>query len=344
MNRRAEINPKIKFVPGIFLLLGVAGCQSIEPENLARFEFSKPQMGAPFRVVLYAGERTQAETAAQAAFRRVEELNGLLSDYDTDSELNQLSRTAGSGKAVSLGSDLWQVLTEAQRYARLSEGAFDVTIGPCVNLWRRARREQRFPDRDRIAEARESVGHEKLRLDPAGRTATLLAPDMKLDLGGIAKGYAVDEAMKVLKAHGIRRALVAAGGDIAVSDPPPGKPGWTIDVGSLDSSNAPAAKSVLLANAALSTSGDVFQHVELNGTRYSHIVDPRTCIGLTDHSLVTVIARDCTSSDVLATAISVLGPEKGIPLVDKIAGVSARIMRKPGDRIEIHESKGFKAR
>ena len=292
--------------------MAIAGCRSSPPEPLTRFEFSKPQMGAPFRIVLYAGDAARAEAAAQAAFRRVEALNEILSDYETDSELNQLSRTSGSGKAVPVSDDLWRVLVEGQRFAKLSDGAFDITVGPCVNLWRKARREKALPDSARLTEARRTVGYQKLELK--NRTARLLVPNMKLDLGGIAKGFAVDEAMKVLKQRGIRHALVGAAGDIGVSQAPPGKPGWQIEIGS--------AKVVSLSNSAVSTSGDVFQHLDINGTRYSHIVDPRTGLGLTNQLLVTVIARSSTTADALATAISVLGREKGNALAKHFRGVS----------------------
>jgi thiamine biosynthesis lipoprotein len=177
-----------------------------------------------------------------------------------------------------------------------------------VSLWRKARREERLPDAARLAEAREAVGYKKLELKE--KTARLLVPDMKLDLGGIAKGYAVDEAMKVLKDHGIRHALVAAAGDIAVSQPPPGKPGWQIEIAS-------PSKLVSLSNAAVSTSGDIFQHLEVDGVRYSHIVDPRTGIGITNHLLVSVVARNSTKADALATTISVLGREKGSELAKR---------------------------
>ena len=299
MSRGAKRNPEI----ALACLILLAGCVSGKRQNLSRFEFTKPQMGAPFRIVLYARDAAHGEAAAQAAFRRVEALNQIFSDYETDSELNELSRTAGSGKWVPVSDDLWRILVKAQEVARLSDGAFDITIGPCVNLWRKARREKRLPDDARLAEARQAVGYEKLELK--NKAARLLVPDMKLDLGGIAKGYAVDEAMKILKTHGIRHALVAAAGDIVVSEPPPGKQGWQIEIGSSP------PKTVSLSNAAVSTSGDVFQHLEVNDVRYSHIVDPRTGIGLTNQILVTVISPDSTTADALATAICVLGGEKG---------------------------------
>jgi thiamine biosynthesis lipoprotein len=306
-----------------------------------RFEFTQPQMGLPFRIVLYAADAAAAEAAARTAFARISQLNDLLSDYDPDSELSRLSRTSGEGRAVPVSEDLWIVLERAQQLAARSDGAFDVTVGPYVNLWRKARRERKLPRAELIAEAGAAVGWEKLQLDAVSRTAKLLAPNMRLDLGGIAKGYAVDEAMKTLKAHGIERALVAGGGDMAASGPPPGQKGWRIEVAPLDVTNAPPARFVLLAHRALATSGDVFQRLEIDGQRYSHIVDPKTGLGLTDHSLVTVIAPDCTTADSLATAVSVLGPEAGLKLVEGTRGCAASIVRAPGLRIEVTESRRF---
>lgn len=324
-------------------LLLAAGCATPSPEGppLSRFEFTRPQMGLPFRIVLYAPDAATANAAAEAAFARISQLNDSLSDYDADSELSRLSRTAGEGKAVKVSNDLWTVLERSQALARRTDGAFDVTVGPVVNLWRKARREKQLPRADRLAEARAAVGWRNLELDPRARTATLLVPDMRLDLGAIAKGYAVDEALKVLRARGVTRALVAGGGDMAVGDAPPGTSGWRIEVAPLDVTNAPPARFVILRNRALATSGDVFQHVEIDGVRYSHIVDPRTGMGLTDHSLVTVIAPDCTTADSLATAVSVLGPAKGLKLVEQFPQTAAHIVRRPGTNIEVHESRNF---
>jgi thiamine biosynthesis lipoprotein len=165
----------------------------------------------------------------------------------------------------------------------------------------------------------------------------LRVPEMRLDLGGIAKGFAADEALKALRAHGIQSALVAAAGDIALGGAPPGHRGWKIEIPSLDVTNAPPARFVTVANAGVSTAGDVFQRLELNGVRYSHIVDPRTGIGLTDHSLVSVIARDAITSDALETVVSVLGPEKGLELIKKTPRTAVRVMRKPGETIEVIE-------
>jgi thiamine biosynthesis lipoprotein len=297
-------------------------------------------MGTPFRIVLYMRDKPSADAAANAAFARIRELNSILSDYDTDSELSRLSQTAGSGKAVKVGDDLWRVLERSQQVARETGGAFDITCGPVVSLWRKARREGKLPDNEKLDEARRAVGYDKLRLNSRARTAELLVPYMRLDLGAIAKGYAVDEAMKVLRSRGIRSALVSGGGDLAVSDAPPGTNGWRIELAPLDVRNAPATEFVMLKNAALATSGDIFQHVEIDGTRYSHIVDPRTGIGLTDHSLVVVVARECMTADALSTSVSVLGPEKGLKFAES-HGACARVVRKPNDKIEVRASKCF---
>lgn len=323
------------------LALNILGCRTT-PENganLQRFDYSQPQMGLPFRLVFYAPDQPTADAAARAAFSRISELNDIMSDYDADSELSRLSQTAGEDRAVPLSPDLWLVLSRAQKISEQTDGAFDVTVGPCVSLWRKARREKSLPRADLLAQARAAVGWRKLELDRERHTAKLLVPRMRLDLGSIAKGYAIDEALRVLQTNGIRHALVTGGGDMAASLPPPGKRGWRITLAPLDVTNAPPARFVLLSNAGLGTSGDLFQHVEIDGVRYSHIVNPKTGFGLTDHSLVTVIARDCTTANTLATSVSVLGPGKGIKLVEKTRDAALHLVRKPGPKIEVYATR-----
>ncbi|HOK76889.1 MAG TPA: FAD:protein FMN transferase [Verrucomicrobiota bacterium] len=309
--------------------------------SLRRYEFEEPQMGVPFRIVLYAENPAKAHAGARAAFRRIAELNDILSDYESESELNRLTRTAGTGVSIRLSDDLWRVLSRAQEIARLSGGAFDVTAGPYISLWRRARRQHELPDPVRLEQARKAVGYKNLVLDKRTRSAKLLVPKMRLDLGAIAKGYAAMEALRVLENRGIKRAMVMASGDVAAGEPPPERRGWRIEIAPLDVPEAPPRRFVLLKNHGLATSGDVFQYVEINGIRYSHIVDPRTGVGLTDHSLVTVIAPDPMTADALATAVSVLGPAKGMKLVERVQGAAAFVVRKPGDRIETHQTSRF---
>lgn len=320
--------------------LGV-GCHTNPPRPspaLNRYEYTQPQMGVPFRLVLYAESQGYADRAATDAFNRIRQLNDVLSDYEFDSELSRLSRSAGSGEAVPLSPDLLKVLTASQAMAQLSDGAFDVTVGPAVSLWRKARRDRRLPEAARLETARRAVGWQHLELDAAHRTAVLRQPGMRLDLGGIAKGYALDEALKTLASHGILNALVSGGGDLVVSAPPPGKPGWRIELAPLDVTNAPPARFVHLHHVALATSGDLFQRLEIDGRRYSHIVDPRTGVGLTDHSLVSVIAPDGMTADALSTAVSVLGPQKGAELIEAMPDTAATISRQVDNRIELKDT------
>jgi thiamine biosynthesis lipoprotein len=313
------------------LVLTLANCGYSRGTTLERFEFSQPHMGTLFRIVLYAPDAATAVAASNAAFERIAALDDIMSDYKPASELMQLCGRAG-GPPVAVSADLFRVLTAAQDLAERSDGAFDVTVGPVVRLWRRARRRHELPDPERLARALELVGYQKLSLDPEARTARLAQAGMLLDLGGIAKGYAADEALARLECFGIHSALVAGGGDIAVGDPPPGQAGWRIAIAPLEPPRIQNRKSkiqnLLLHDAAVSTSGDAEQHVEIEGVRYSHIVNPKTGMALTGRSSVTVVARHCTTSDGLATAVSVLGPERGLKLVEATPGAGALFVKE----------------
>ena len=323
----------------MLLLLLTAGCAASQPPAseslrppqsqpaLHRFEFNQQKLGAGFRIVLYAPDAVSARRAADAAYARVDDLNGVLSNYDPESELSRLSRRTDSGamaEPVEVSSDLWNVLAASVKASELSGGAFDITIGPFVRLWRRSRDLGQLPTPERIERERQSVGYRHVKLDPRRRTAQLLAPRMRLDVNGIAVGYIVDEAMKVLRERGFPRALIDAGGDLAVGDPPPGQHDWRVAVQSLQSPDETAGY-VTLRNANISTSGDTYRYVELDGKRYSHIIDPRTGLGLSRRIGVTVIVPDGMTADWLPTAVSVLGPEKGLALVEQIPGAAARI-------------------
>jgi thiamine biosynthesis lipoprotein len=261
--------------------------------ELQRFEAVEPHMGTLVRITLYAGSEREASCAFAAAFARVAELDDRLSDYKPGSELNGLSTTP---RRVS--DDLFAVLERAQRLSRETGGAFDVTLSPLTRLWRA----HRLPTETELAEALRRTGWRKVHLDAGARTVRLGAGGMQLDLGGIAKGYAAGEALRVLEARGYGRALVAVSGDLALGDPPPGREGWRISA---------AGRTLSLRNTGVSTSGDREQRFRAAGRDYSHILDPRTGLGLTNSLEVTVIAADPAAADALATTIRVLGPVRG---------------------------------
>ncbi len=274
-------------------------------------------MGTLFRLVLYTTDSTKANQAASDAFQRIDQLNDILSDYKPDSELNQLSATAGTGQKVQVSPDLWHVLTISLKAAKLSKGAFDITAGPYSKLWRRSRRQGELPSQEALAKAKKAVGYQYISVSEEKRLVELTVPGMQLDMGAVGKGYAVDEAMKVLTQHGISSALVDGGGNIAVRAAPPGQQGWQVEIGSLpeNKATAPAIQQVSLTHAGMASSGDVYQFVEIAGKRYSHIINPQTGLGLTHQAMVTVIAADGTTADLLSTTISVMGLKQGKKLL-----------------------------
>jgi thiamine biosynthesis lipoprotein len=232
-------------------------------------------------------------------------------------------------------------LQQSQSFSQKTCGALDVTVGPYVRLWRRSRQQGWLPSAERLANARNSVGYEKIRLDASSRSVQLLAPEMWLDLGGIAVGYAVDEAVRVLARAGIRHALVDAGGDIAALDPPPGTDGWRVALASCAAEQAPAREFIGLRNGAITTSGDTYRYVEIAGQRYSHIIDPKTGLGLTSRLVVSVCAPDCMTADGLATAMSVLGTEKSLALARGFLGVSVRICDMQAEPAKVYTTGDF---
>lgn len=321
---------------------GKGGCRSSAgaaqaPEPTKRWTRESVEMAAPLRMVCYHGDEVAAQQAMTAAIERIRELNGVFSDYDETSEVRRLCETAGKGQRVKVSKDLWQVLEFSLKVSEQTEGAFDVTIGPLVRLWRRARMARELPPPWRFEEARRSVGYQFVRLYPEEQAVELLRPGMRLDFGAVAKGYAIDAALETMRKHGVPSALVDLGGDIGLGDPPADRPAWTVAVAPIRDGESPEF-FVRTSRCGVATSGDRYRFVVINGQRYSHIVDPRTGVGLTDQSEVTVIAPDATTADALATAVSVLGPEKGLALVDALPGTAALYLRLKEDRVEVHQS------
>ncbi len=276
------------------------------------FEYSQVHMGLPVRILLHASDERRAETAMGAAFARIAALDRMMSDYQPDSELRRLEGGAGW---TPVSPDLLEVLSTAVSVARATDGAFDPTVGPLVALWRETRKTGKLPAPAALEAARALVGWKHLEIDRARGAVRLAKSGMRLDLGGIAKGYILQQALRTLRQGGLGRALVESGGDVVVGSGPPGLAGWRVE--------APAADAIFrqrasqLTNAALATSGSSEQFVEIDGVRYSHIVDPRTGMAVTSHVTARVISRDAATADALATALTVAGPEGAQKVIDK---------------------------
>ena len=301
----------------ILVIALLTACRTTPAESdWQLYSYTQPEMGVDFAIQFYAPDNATARHAAKAVFDRVEALNAIFSDYDPDSELSRLTRKP-VGKPIQVSPELFAVLRRAQKLARETSGAFDITAGPYTQLWRVARRQKKLTTPIVLKAVARSVGHQKLRLDPHNRTVTCLSPDMRLDLGGIAKGLATDEALAILRRNNLTRARCAASGDIVLGEPPPGEDGWAVGIPAIDQQGNLYRRTLRLRNCAVSTSGDTFQFVEINGQRYSHIVDPRTGLGLTNRIMVTVIAPTGMETDCQATAISVMGIKPGIRHADR---------------------------
>ncbi|MDZ4405903.1 FAD:protein FMN transferase [Prosthecobacter sp.] len=311
----------------VFIVL-ILACP-LTAQELKRYDFSAPLMATTFRITLHAESKTQAETAAAAAFKRIAHLNTVFSDYEPNSELMQLCN-AGPNTPFKASPALLGLLSRSLDLARLTDGAFDPTCGNLSQLWRRTKRVKKLPPTDRLAQALAATDWRAVQIDAKAQTITLTKPGMLLDLGGIAKGYAADEGLRILREHGLTRALVLAGGDIAIGDPPPGADAWDIKLRTFTKPTPDAEETmatVRLKNCGVSTSGDLYQFIDIEGTRYSHILSPKTGLALTTRIACSVIAPDCTTSDALATAMCVLGKERGEKVTSQMQGVTIRFAK-----------------
>lgn len=339
----------VSLVPAADQVADQGGDQGADPTDhalpgggLQRVVWEGEEMAAPLRIVCYHASPDHAAAACRRAASRIRDLNVVFSDYQDNSEVRRLCATAGQGLAVPVSPDLWELLSLSLEISRQSGGAFDVTMGPLIRLWRRARTLRELPPDRRFADARRAVGFDKIRMDAAARTVELAAPGMRLDFGAIAKGYAVDAALQVLWENGIARALVDLGGDIGLGDPPPGRQGWIVAVAPLEPDQPPSLFTCL-RNCGTATSGDRYRFVVIEGVRYSHILDPKTGLGITTPREVMVIAPTGAAADAWATAVSVLGPEEGLPLIDAAADTAALILQSEDGKTAVYRSRRWPA-
>jgi thiamine biosynthesis lipoprotein len=328
-----------RWIPSVAIALSTLSVA--QPPTLHRYESVEPYMGTLVKITVYTSDEETATKAFRSAFDRIGDLDRILSDYKPDSELNQIATTA-VGQAVKVSDDLFTVLAASQELAAATDGAFDVTEGPVIRLWRDARKTSRLPDAAALNEAASRSGYRKLHLDAASHTVMLDQSGMALDVGAIGKGYAATEALKVLSSLGVRNALVAVSGDLAFSNAPPGERGWRIDVHPDDPALGGMPRVLELTNAAVSTSGNAEQHLDVGGHRYSHVINPSSGMGLVDDITVTVIAPDGLDADGLDTAVSLLGRERGLALIESRPHAAALIVQRTSDGVKVTMSSRFR--
>lgn len=258
-----------------------------------RYVHTHPAMGTEFRITISAVDTHGMAAVISQSFARIDALEQRMSDYRADSELNQLS---SSTRWQPVSPDLYKVLRFSRELARRSGGAFDPTIGPLTKLWRRAFRQQQFPDEEDVLAARAQVRWKRLKTSRREQVR-LRRKAMHLDLGGVAKGYTLDVVGAILQDAGFPAFIVDGGGDLLVGDPPlEGE--WSVQF--------PGGSSVDgLHNTAVATSGDTYRYLEWKGIRYSHIIDPRSGMGITARYQVSVTGPSAMAADGLASAVSI---------------------------------------
>jgi FAD:protein FMN transferase len=296
----------------LFSCVSIQNGSEVEQEcTLNRYEYASIHMGSRCSIVLYAPSEDAAAVAAKHAFDEIAHIEDALTDYrETSEAMRAVSHPKGTWVPVS--PVLFDVLDRSKHLYDISEGAFDPTVGRFTHLWRHAKRESRIPSEDELLDAEKSVGFNYVEFDHVGNRVRFMRDGMILDFGAIGKGYAADRAMKVLRMYSFDRALVDVGGDIVLGDEPPDSvDGWDITV----HTGVGIEWSAPIHSLAIATSGDLERHYEQNGVIYSHILDPRTGVGVTHRRSVTVIARDGTTSDSVASIVSVLG-KQCVPMLE----------------------------
>ena len=291
------------FVVILFLPLGISA-------QLQRYKFTQPKMGSYFTIIFYDRDSLHADKMANECFALVDSLNEIYSDYLPNSELNRLCATAGKQQWVDVSPALFDIVMVSRQAWKLSKGSFDITVGPVVRIWRRARKESKFPDKDSVNKAMQSVGFRFVLIDTVHKRIQLTKAGMQLDLGGIGQGYIGQKVSDHLKRNNISISLVDVSGDIIAGDPPPGKNGWNIAVNVPGSADELLDKDISIHNRSVITSGDVYQYMLYAGKKYSHIVDPKTGYGITNQRNVTVIAADGTTADWFTKACTILSFKK----------------------------------
>lgn len=305
-------------------------------------------MGTYARIVAVAEESQTAVRSIDAGLKQLTRIDCVMSDYKPDSQLSEVNRDAYK-RPVRVSDELFEVLARSTEFSRQTDGAFDITVGPLVDLWRQAGEANQMPTEQQIAQAEAQVGCAKLLLDANENTVRFAVEGMRLDLGGIAKGYAIDKAVEAMKTSGATGGMVDVGGDIKCFGLPKGKKQWLVGLqdpsklrpedptqrvlwlgaGAIETEQT--LRELKLNDAAVATSGDYQRFEMIGGRKFSHIINVHTPAGESELCSVTIIAPTAIEADALATAVTVLGAEKGLALIEQCQGVEAILISSRTD-------------
>ncbi len=297
---------------------------SSQSSNL--FKYHQVAMGTMIEIILMGDDEEGANKAALQAFQEIKRIQTLMSPWIDSSDVTRINRSAGK-EWVKVSPETLEVIKKAKEISELSEGGFDITVAPLVDLWRKAREKKTPPSMEDVTKKLDLVNFKRIGIDTKGKVF-LEKEGMAIDLGGIAKGYAVDKAFNVLRSLGYKDLIVNAGGDLRVGGTKNNQP-WSIGI-----QNPREPESILtripLSEVAVATSGDYQKFFIYQGRRCHHICDPKTGFPTDGCQSVTIITKDCVAADGLATAVFVLGAERGYALCQKLDGVGCLIVDKEG--------------
>ena len=321
---------KMKLIPIIVIFLAL-------PEVLVERAFFV--MGTILEFRLYCKNKEACDKAILEAYSEVKRLDDIFSNYKNDSVLSRVNSFAGDGR-ISVPPDFIELTSRAIFFSGLTDGAFDITVGKAIEIWRVSEEKNLMPNRDEIESAQDCIGFDKIKLYPREKQIELQSPCISLDFGGIGKGFALDRAVKILRSYGIKRGIVNFGGNIYAMQPPPGVDGW--DVGIRHPRDEAEVLTLLkVEDIAVSTSGDYERYFEVNGRRFSHIMDPKDGLPVESVPSVTVIAKDGTDADALSTALSVMKRDKAIKFIEGLKGVGVMIVREEKGKLSIYKNPSF---
>ena len=324
-----------------------------QKQELKLFKKASLSMGTVFETTIYAPDKYIAEKTFNEVFQEINRLDYLMSNYKKESVLSELNRNA-SAEPTNCNKELASVIEQSLQYSDITDGAFDITIGPLMKKWGFFKKEGRIPGKEELESALESVSYKSIIIEEKTikslvknpgtvKTVFFKNPGTQIDLGGIGKGYAVDRAISVLKQNGINSALINFAGNIYTFGTPPGKDSWAIGL------QHPRESEGLLGtfeikDKAVSTSGDYENFFTIEGKRYSHIIDPRTGNPVKGIVSVTIVTGNATRADALSTGIFVLGLTKGMDLIEELPDVEGIIVYEDtGSRLSTKTSSGMQA-
>jgi thiamine biosynthesis lipoprotein len=332
-------SPPLKKGRVIYILLFFSFILILHPpssQSSNLFKYHQVAMGTVIEITLIADDEEAANKASLQAFQEIKRIETLMSPWLDSSDVTRINRSAGKER-VKVSPETFEVIQKAQEISELSEGGFDITIGPLTELWRKAREKKIPPPVEDVKEKLGLVNFKNIEMDQEGKVF-LKKKDMAIDLSGIAKGYAVDRVFELLKSLGYRNLIVNAGGDLRVGGLKNNQP-WSIGI-----QNPRESKNILarisVSDMAVATSGDYEKFFIYEGKRYHHIFNPKDGFPTDDCQSVTVLCKEGMIADALATAVFVLGAEKGYSLCQKLEGVDYIIVDKEGKTIFSPSLKG----